>query len=145
FFTLAVTGSISTTPHEYLFFFPVTAELAAQQLPVIGPLLALLGFTTFSEQVVLGFAMVGAVFVGPILASSRTMVARLSPPEMISELYGLYTLTGKATAFVAPIVVGVVTGISHSQRVGFAVIFIFLVAGVIGLRLVREERAVLAD
>ena len=144
-FTLAVTGSISTTPSEYLFFFPVTSELAAEQVPVIGALLKLLGFTTFPEQVALSFAMLGAVFVGPILASSRTMVARLSPPEMISELYGLFTLTGKATAFLAPILVGVITGITQSQRAGFAVILVFLVAGIIGLRLVREERAVLAD
>ena len=144
-FTLAVTGSISTTPSEYLFFIPVTPELAAQQLPLLGPLMKALGFTTFSEQVALAFAMAGAVFVGPVLASSRTMVARLSPPEMISELYGLFTLTGKATAFLAPILVGVVTGITQSQRAGFAVIFIFLVAGIIGLRFVREERAVLAE
>ena len=144
-FTLAVTGSISTTPSEYLFFIPVTPELAAQQLPLLGPLMKALGFTTFSEQVALAFAMAGAVFVGPVLASSRTMVARLSPPEMISELYGLFTLTGKATAFLAPILVGVVTGITQSQRAGFAVIFIFLVAGIIGLRFVREERTVIAE
>ena len=144
-FTLAVTGSISTTPSEFLFVFPMTPELAAQQVPVIGPLLAALGFTSFPEQIALSFAMLGAVFVGPILASSRTMVARLAPPQMISELYGLFTLTGKATAFLAPIFVGLVTGITQSQRAGFAVILIFLVAGIIGLRQVREERAVLAE
>jgi UMF1 family MFS transporter len=144
-FTLAVIGSISTTPSELFFVFPMTPALGAQQVPLIGPLLAMLGFTTFAEQVALSFAMLGAVFVGPILASSRTMVARLSPPEMISELYGLFTLTGKATAFVAPIFVGLVTGITQSQRAGFAVILIFLVAGIIGLRLVREERAVMAE
>ncbi len=144
-FTIAVVGSISTTPSELFFVFPMTPELGAQQVPVIGPLLATLGFTNFPEQVALSFAMLGAVFVGPILASSRTMVARLAPPQMISELYGLFTLTGKATAFLAPILVGVVTGITQSQRAGFAVIFIFLVAGIIGLRLVREERAVVAE
>ena len=144
-FTLAVTGSISTTPHELLFVVPMTADLAAQQMPFIGRLFAILGFTTFAEQVALAFAMLGAVFVGPILASSRTMVARLAPPEMISEVYGLFTLTGKATAFTAPIFVGLVTGITQSQRAGFAVILIFLIAGIIGLRLVREERAVAAE
>jgi UMF1 family MFS transporter len=144
-FTIAVTGSISTTPSEYLFFFAVTPEIAAQQLPVLGPLMNALGFTTFSEQVALGFAMLGAIFVGPVLASSRTMVARLAPPEMVSEVYGLYTLTGKATAFVAPLLVGVVTGLTQNLRVGFAVILVFLIAGIIGLRLVREERAVVAD
>jgi UMF1 family MFS transporter len=143
-FTLAVGGAISVTPREYLFLFTVTPELAASQLPLIGPLLAAFGFATFSEQTALAFAMLGAVFVGPILASSRTMVARLSPPEMISELYGLFTLTGKATAFLAPLLVGIATGLTQSQRAGFAVILVFLVAGLIGMRFVREERAVLA-
>src|SRR5262249_36192918 len=41
-FTLAVTGSISTTPTEYLFFFPMTPELAASQLPVLGGLMTTL-------------------------------------------------------------------------------------------------------
>jgi UMF1 family MFS transporter len=140
-FTLAVLGSISTTPHEYLFFFPVTDELRHQQLPLIGPFLGLFGFTQFPEQVSLAFSIVGGAFVGPVLASSRTMVARLAPPSMISEVYGLYTLTGKATAFLAPFLIAVVTSATQNQRVGFAVILVFLVVGLAGLFLVKEERA----
>jgi MFS transporter, UMF1 family len=140
-FTLAVLGSISTTPNEYLFFFPVTDELRNQQLPLVGPLFSLFGFTQFPEQISLAFSLVGGAFVGPVLASSRTMVARLSPPSMISEVYGLYTLTGKATAFLAPFLIAVVTSATQNQRVGFAVILVFLVAGLAGLWLVKEERA----
>lgn len=140
-FTLAVLGSISTTPNEYLFFFPVTDELRNEQLPLIGPLLTLFGFTQFPEQVSLTFSLIGGAFVGPVLASSRTMVARLSPPSMISEVYGLYTLTGKATAFAAPFLVAVVTSATQNQRVGFAVILVFLVVGLAGLWWVKEERA----
>ena len=88
--------------------------------------------------------MAGGAFVGPILASSRTMVARIAPPTMVSEVYGLYTLTGKATAFAAPFLVAVVTAATQSQRAGFAVILVFLVAGLIGLRWVKEERAEVA-
>lgn len=143
-FTLAVLGSISTTPDEYLFFFPVTDAIRNQQLPVIGPLLSFFGFVQFPEQVSLAFSLVGGAFVGPILASSRTMVARIAPREMISEIYGLYTLTGKATAFVAPFLVAVVTAQTQSQRVGFAVILVFLVLGLVGLSWVREERAEVA-
>jgi MFS transporter, UMF1 family len=140
-FTLAVLGSISTTPDEYLFFFPVTEELRNQQLPLIGPFFSIFGFTQFPEQVSLAFSIVGGAFVGPVLASSRTMVARLAPPSMISEVYGLYTLTGKATAFAAPFLVAVVTSVTQNQRVGFAVILVFLVVGLAGLWLVKEERA----
>lgn len=143
-FTIGVAGSVSTTPNEYLFFFPVTDALRDQQLPVLGSMMNLFGFTLFPEQVSLAFAMLGGVFVGPILASSRTMVARIAPHEMISEAYGLYTLTGKATAFAAPFLVAVVTAATQSQRAGFAVILVFLVLGLVGLSWVREERAVLA-
>jgi MFS transporter, UMF1 family len=143
-FTIGVAGSVSTTPDEYLFFFPVTEALRHEQLPLLGPMMHMFGFTLFPEQVSLAFAMLGGVFVGPILASSRTMVARIAPLEMISEAYGLYTLTGKATAFAAPLLVAVVTAATQSQRAGFAVILVFLVLGLVGLWWVREERAVLA-
>ena len=143
-FTAGVAGSVSTTPDEYLFFFPVTDALRTQQLPVLGPMMSMFGFSLFPEQVSLAFAMLGGVFVGPILASSRTMVARIAPREMISEAYGLYTLTGKATAFAAPFLVAVVTAATQNQRAGFAVILVFLVLGFVGLLWVREERAALA-
>ena len=143
-FTLAVLGSVSTTPDEYLFFFTVTDEIRNQSLPVVGSFLALFGFTQFPEQLSLTFSIIGGAFVGPVLASSRTMVARIAPHQMISEVYGLFTLTGKATAFAAPFFVALVTSVTHNQRMGFAVILVFLVAGLIGLFWVREERAELA-
>jgi UMF1 family MFS transporter len=143
-FTLSVLGSVSTTPDEYLFFFAVTDELRNQQLPWIGGLLATFGFTQFAEQLGLAFSLVGGAFIGPILASGRTMVARISPREMLSEVYGLFTLTGKATAFLAPLCVAIVTSATQSQRIGFSVILVFLVVGLIGLFWVREERAELA-
>jgi MFS transporter, UMF1 family len=143
-FTLAVLGSVSTTPDEYLFFIPITDALRDQQLPLVGPLMSMFGFAQFPEQVSLAFSLVGGAFVGPILASSRTMVARIAPQTMISEIYGLYTLTGKATAFLAPFFVALVTSITANQRVGFAVILVFLALGLAGLWWVREERGEVA-
>jgi MFS transporter, UMF1 family len=145
FFTLGVLGSLSVTQTEYLFVYPISEADRATQLPLIGGFLALFGFTTLPEQISLASSMFGAAFVGPVLASSRTMVARLSPPEMISELYGLFNLTGKATAFIVPLLVAYVTGLTGSPRWGFAVVIVFLAAGLIGMFLVREERSVKAD
>jgi MFS transporter, UMF1 family len=143
-FSLAVLGSVSTTPDEYLFFLPVTDALRPQQVPVMGPLLSVFGFTQFPEQVSLCFSIVGGAFVGPVLASSRTMVARIAPTSMVSEVYGLYTLIGKATAFAAPFLVALVTSVTQNQRAGFAVILVFLVLGLVGLWWVREERGEVA-
>lgn len=145
FFTLGVIGSLSTTPDVYLFVYPIDEALRAQQLPLLGPLFSALSFTTFPEQVSLAFSVLAGAFVGPVLASSRTMVARLSPPEMISELYGLYNLTGRATAFLVPLAVAYVTGVTQDQRIGFSVILVFLIAGLIGMAFVKEERATKAD
>ena len=97
-------------------------------------------FTTLAEQVFLIFGIMIGIFGGPAQAASRTMVSRLAPPAMIGEFYGLYALSGKATAFIAPLVVGLVTGMAQSQRAGVAAILVFLVVGLLLLLPVREER-----
>ena len=74
------------------------------------------------------------LFVGPVQAASRSLMARLSPPDQQAEYFGLFALSGKATAFVGPIVVAVVTDVSSSQRLGLATIIAFLVAGLVLLQ-----------
>ncbi len=98
-------------------------------------------FGTLAEQVFLVFGMMIGIFGGPAQAASRTMLARLAPPKMIGEFYGLYALSGKATAFIAPLVIGIVTGVANSQRIGIATIVVFLVVGGLMMLAVREERS----
>ena len=57
---------------------------------------------------------------GCLQAASRTMLVRQADPERMTEAFGLYALAGKATAFLAPILIGVVTLFSESQRIGVA-------------------------
>ncbi|MEM6274316.1 MAG: MFS transporter [Myxococcota bacterium] len=80
------------------------------------------------------------VFVGPAQSASRSMMARLAPREMMTEFFGLYALTGKATAFLGPIIVAVVTDATDNQRSGMVVILAFFLIGGWLLRGVREER-----
>jgi len=98
-------------------------------------------FTTRAEQIFLLFGIMIGIFGGPAQAASRTMVSRLVPVEKIGEFYGLYALSGKATAFIAPLAVGVITGITQSQRAGIAAILVFLGLGLLMMLPVREERA----
>ena len=74
------------------------------------------------------------LFVGPVQAASRSLMAKLSPPDQQAAYFGLFALSGKATAFVGPIVVAVVTDASGSQRLGLATIIAFLVAGLVLLQ-----------
>ncbi len=81
------------------------------------------------------------LFIGPAQSSSRSLMARLTPPEVSAEYFGLYSLAGKITVFAGPLLFGVMTSIGHSQRAGFAVILLFLAAGLIALKSVQEPVA----
>jgi len=98
-------------------------------------------FSTPAEAVFLLFGILIGICGGPAQAASRTMVSRLVEPSMVGEFYGLYALSGKATAFLAPFAVAVVTGLYDSQRAGVSVILVFLAVGLLLMLPVREERS----
>ena len=77
----------------------------------------------------IGLALGLGLFVGPVQAASRTLMARLAPPDMATEMFGLYALTGKSVAFLGPITFAVLTDVFDSQRAGMASIIVFLAVG----------------
>jgi UMF1 family MFS transporter len=75
-------------------------------------------------------------------ANSRTMLARIAPPEKMSEFFGIYSLSGMSTTFMAPLAVAIFTALTESQRGGMLSISVFLIAGLVWLVMaVKEERA----
>ena len=97
-------------------------------------------FQSKAEWVFLIFGILIGICGGPVQAASRAMVARLVPPHEIGKFYGLYALSGKATAFAAPFTVAWLTAAYASQRAGVAVIIVFFAAGFLLLLPVRQER-----
>ena len=90
------------------------------------------GDAPFSSTTELVFLALGAVIgsaAGPLQAASRTMLISLSPPEKMTQIFGLYALSGKVTSFVGPISVGLLTAISNSQRIGISVLLVFFIVG----------------
>ena len=79
------------------------------------------------------------VFVGPTQAASRSLMARLSPAHLRTEFFGLFALSGKATAFAGPAIVVAITAATASQRWGLSVLLLFFVAGGVLLLTVRED------
>lgn len=73
------------------------------------------------------------LFVGPAQAASRSYLSRVAPKNLRNEMFGLYALSGKATAFAGPLLVGWITARTGSQRIGMSVILVFLVAGALCL------------
>ena len=76
---------------------------------------------------------------GAVYASSRSMMVRHTHPERPAEAFGLFALTGKATAFLAPALITVFTIMTGNVQLGFLpVIFLFLI-GLLLLRWVNKD------
>jgi UMF1 family MFS transporter len=84
-------------------------------------------------------AMCMSTFFGPVQAASRTLMARIAPEKERTEMFGLFALSGKVTAFLGPAAVGWVTLATGSQRLGLSSVLIFLIVGLWLMRGVREE------
>jgi MFS transporter, UMF1 family len=88
------------------------------------------------------FALLLGVFVGPVQSASRSYLARIVPRDLQNEWFGFYALSGKATAFLGPLLVGWLTYWSGSQRIGMSVIIILILIGfVLMLGLTNETSA----
>ena len=70
---------------------------------------------------------------GALQSASRTMMVFHTTRDRAAEAFGLYALSGKATAFIAPFAIALYTTISGSQRMGIAVplIALFLIGMVV--------------
>ena len=109
---------------------------------------ALLGLLAFGVPLLLidgamwfiALALALGLFVGPAQAASRSLMARLAPPDLSTEFFGLYAFTGKAVAFAGPLAFGALTSAFDSQRAGMTVIMVFWLAGLLILLRVREPK-----
>jgi UMF1 family MFS transporter len=154
---LYAAGTFNMTFEEILIFailLNVTAGLGAAGFAWvddwIGPkrtiLIALAGLFLASTAILLvdsrlSFTVLGCVigiFIGPAQSASRSLMVRLAPPAHRTELFGLYALSGKATAFLGPALVGAVTLWADSQRAGMATILVFFLVGAFLMLPLRE-------
>jgi MFS transporter, UMF1 family len=75
---------------------------------------------------------------GPLQAASRTLLIRMAPKDRIAQYFGLFALTGKVTSFVGPLLIGIITAVTASQKAGMAVLVVFFLAGLALLSRVRD-------
>lgn len=69
------------------------------------------------------------LFFGPAQAASRSLMAQLAPPAEIAAYFGLFALSGRATGFLGPAALALVTDVTNSQRAGMAVVLALLGLG----------------
>lgn len=77
---------------------------------------------------------------GPNQSASRSLLGRFVPETKENEFYGFFAFSGKATAFMSPLLLGWLTGMFDSQRAGIASVVIFFVLGGLVLLRVDESR-----
>lgn len=102
--TLCALLVISTTREELLFM-PISGA-GASSLPDIAFFVA--------------GAFIGAAG-GSIQAASRTLLVDQVSRERVTEAFGLYALSGKATTFIGPFAIAIATGYFASEAFGFSV------------------------
>lgn len=85
------------------------------------------------------------LFVGPTQSAARTLLLRMTSDGKEGVAFGLYTMTGRAAAPLAPWLFFVFVDLFDSDRAGLAGILVVLAAGLFGMLAVRvphRERSV---
>jgi UMF1 family MFS transporter len=125
-------GALSMTPNQILFL-PYDTAAAV-------PLWSIPFFQTLPEVLFIIMYQGLALMVTTTFVSSRAMMARISPPEMSSQFFGLYAVSGWATAFLGHGLVAFFTATFADQRIGLGAVVLLLVPGAALMSWVREAR-----
>jgi len=129
--------SLSMRPDTILFFIPYDTTLpAVHGLPF---------FKSWPEIIYVVIVISIAIFITAAYANSRTMLARIAPPSKMTAFFGIYALSGTATAFLAPFVVARATEWSQNQAIGLGSILGLLAIGFVVMLFVKNERAIAVE
>lgn len=86
--------------------------------------------------------ILAGIFSGPNQSASRSLMARFVPPNKMNEFFGFFAFSGKATAFLGPLLFGLLTSLFNSQRAGVFVVVVFFAIGGIVLLSVDEKEGI---
>lgn len=126
---LALVAQLGSTPTQLLYIWRIdTSGPPLWNLPIFG---------STPELVYLAAAIVVSLFGTASWASSRTLMARLTPPDQAGAFFGLFALSQTATMWVGPLLIDLFTRVFHSQPAGFIPIVVMMLAGLTMLHFVR--------
>jgi len=96
-------------------------------------------FASAAERAYLAIGLLIGAVAGPVQAAARSLLARLAPADRVTQFFGLFALSGKITSFAGPLLVGIVTAATASQKAGMAVLIAFFVTGALVLARVNPS------
>jgi UMF1 family MFS transporter len=98
---------------------------------------AILAFFVQSKLQFWAVASIAGLGLGTVQAGTRAFYAQYVPPGEEAEYFGVYSLVGKSSAILGPLLFGLVSTATRSQRPGILSVAIFFVIGLVLLSRVR--------
>jgi len=122
-FTMILAFSISDSSHGILIYF---ADLFNSEIK---------DFQTTSFYVV---GLLAGSVMGATQSTSRSMMTKLTPMEKKTEFFGFYSLFGKSSAIIGPLVFGIISYTTESQSYAILSISLFFIVGLFILKFVDD-------
>ncbi|MCK5456688.1 MAG: MFS transporter, partial [Melioribacteraceae bacterium] len=123
-FTMLLAFSISDSSSSFVKYF---SELMNKDVKE---------FQSFSFYVV---GLLAGSVMGATQSTSRSLMSKLTPKEKKTEFFGFYSLFGKSSAILGPLVFGLVSFASGSQGWAILSISLFFIIGLFILKYVNDE------
>ena len=93
-----------------------------------------------SKEYFLFLASLNGFFIGPVQSASRVVISKMINKNDQNKAFGLFATSGKLTSFLGPMLVGTITMLSNSQKIGFSsAIFLLLIGLVIILKIKKIQ------
>jgi UMF1 family MFS transporter len=95
------------------------------------------------DLIIKSFYFVGLLagsVMGATQSTSRSLMSRLTPDDKKTEFFGFYSLFGKSSAIIGPLVFGLVSYLSSSQRFAILSLGVFFIVGLFILQFVDDEQ-----
>ncbi len=95
---------------------------------------------TYSKTVFWVVASAGALCLASVQAVSRSMIALMIEPDQQAEIFGFYGISGKLSSAFGPLLFGIISLASGSQRAAMLAVGVLFLAGLVLLLRVAEPR-----
>ncbi|AGB24645.1 major facilitator superfamily permease [Mycobacterium sp. JS623] len=120
-------------------------DRVGSKVVILGALAAMIvvGVTLMSLSGAAAFWVCGlllCLFIGPTQASARTLLLRMTAEGKEGVAFGLYTMTGRAVAPLAPFMFATFVAIFGADRAGIAGLMLVLATGFLAMLSVRVPR-----
>jgi UMF1 family MFS transporter len=97
---------------------------------------------TLQRQSFYAVGLLAGSVMGATQSTSRSLMSKLTPDDKKTEFFGFYSFFGKSSAILGPLVFGIVSFATDSQRLAILTIALFFIIGMIVLTKVKDPRSV---